>query len=178
MAEGGLFSSDLPLSRGGESTNSNSNGDPQADHYDSRSHDSDSDGRSSNTNTLRERNISENNQSFIEERRERVSNTRNKPLITDWLTLFTKVPNQVITDEIDKYDLDRDNEELSWLKLYDYLSIDKLNQMVDLFATKRSINIDLSDQTIDDPIIDLSEQENNSRITENTPINERNVRFA
>ena len=194
MAASRAFSTDLPLSRGeeGDHTSSQSN-----DYCESQDND--------NLNDLFDRydtNVIELERDQIErsETNNSVNNTernlidrdiesdtvrdmRTKPSVVTWLNAYNDILPATLENLFNRFNLDRDNYEVSWFKLYDYLDSQDLDNIIDSYRkqannreiTRSNTNFDPRTSPITGSIIDLSENSegnfclpNNSRFGPNT----------
>ena len=88
---------------------------------------------SENYNTIIENNFSDElNEDFNSGRI-----SRDKPPIIEWLEIYKFVPDEVVEDMFENNRLSKENEEISWLKLYDLFDQTELREIIKRF--KRNI---------------------------------------
>ena len=137
MSESRLFSADLPLLRGGEVVDSQNN---QENNNETDETNSICEDETIIENDNFDNNVDENDQEIVSE-------MRSKPSVMEWLEIYQRIPDSAIEELFERFCLNRENEELSWLKLYDYLNTKELCQIFDFYSVKRCVTLNLSENT-------------------------------
>ena len=166
MAEGGLFSNDLPLLRAGEGNSRSEEIEQNSSLFDS----------TENLSNLFNRN-SDNETDFDTQT---VRETFSKPSVINWLSIYARVPEQVIDELFNKFNLNRENEEVFWLKVYDLLETEQVTEIMGFFSVKRKVRLNLSDNSnelSEDNLINQFNQSSQS-MQSNATQTDRENRFA